>query len=232
MDWFSPLKKQRNGSEFSDGETDPSERVSQMCCFYPLRNNKYHLLLSLIAPYCRSSRGFQLDSSRMARIEVACDATFALLSSASLWRLSLMLQEFNSSAIPAQGTRGGRGKTASQKDACWKPAAEPTSTVVTRLSYSRSCWEEFVLEAVFCKWLYLTVPGCRWGLAHWTWLPLLPLDPPASSATWAAALLLWKEPSWTLSGHIQTINTWKKRRHVCVLPTVVPCRLEWLSFVL
>lgn len=126
IDFFPPFKKQRNGSEFSVPLLRWWDRsfTKCVCCFYPLRNNKYHLWLSLIAPYCRSFRGFQLDSSRMARIEVACDATFALLSSASLWRLSLMLQEFNSSAIPAQGTRGGREKF-------WKPAAEKWQDVGT-----------------------------------------------------------------------------------------------------
>lgn len=43
-------------------------------------------------------------------MEVACDATFELLSSASLRRLSLMLKEFNSSAIPAREARRGRNK--------------------------------------------------------------------------------------------------------------------------
>lgn len=82
--------------------------------------------------------------------------------------------------------------------------------------FNRS-WMNFCIGSVFSQWLYLTVPGCRWGLACWTWLPLLPLDLPASSATWAAVLLLWKEPSWTLSGRIQTISMEKENKHVCFL---------------
>lgn len=69
MDGFSPLKGNVMGLNSQwpcwDGETDPSGRVSQICRFYPLRNNKHHLLTELERPLLsvlqRVSAGFLQD---------------------------------------------------------------------------------------------------------------------------------------------------------------------------